>query len=249
MIDTSRPCSLLLLWMTLTFKVTVIWKSRNFYAVFFFFFFFFTKFSVSMDEIWYAAMTLDLLKFILFSFFLLAGFIYKRENSISVTLKRECVRLACIWMLFNGFLSNLIWLNTWLSSTFWYLQSRPEGPEKARTYSVVNWHEVAQTFTEVEYVREMMVKKSCKYGEHELFEHLLLLIVSNIWIYVISLIHLCVCVCVHVCMCVCKSKWQWIMVLMHKYLYSKSRIGKYEKSRTLYLLILCKLNTASPASN
>ena len=40
-------------------------------------------------------------------------------------------------------------------------------------HSVVKWHEVAQAFMMVDYVREITAKESCKYGEYGLFEHLL----------------------------------------------------------------------------
>ena len=40
--------------------------------------------------------------------------------------------------------------------------------------SVVEGHEVTQSPAVVDYIREMKVKKSCRYGEYELLEHLLL---------------------------------------------------------------------------
>ena len=47
-------------------------------------------------------------------------------------------------------------------------------------HSVVKWHEVAQTFAMVDYVRAMIAKNSFKYGKYGSFELcFLLLIVSN----------------------------------------------------------------------
>ena len=43
------------------------------------------------------------------------------------------------------------------------------------SHSVVKLHEATQMFLMVEYVKKMTVKKSCKYGENGLFEHLLFL--------------------------------------------------------------------------
>ena len=44
------------------------------------------------------------------------------------------------------------------------------------SHSVVKLYEVTQMFVMVDYVREMTVKKCCKYGKYGLFEHLLFLI-------------------------------------------------------------------------
>ena len=43
-------------------------------------------------------------------------------------------------------------------------------------HSVIKLHEETQMFTMVDFVRKMTVKKSYKYGEYRLFEHLLLLL-------------------------------------------------------------------------
>ena len=40
------------------------------------------------------------------------------------------------------------------------------------SHSVVKFHEATQMFVTVDYLREMTVKKSCKYGEYGSFEHL-----------------------------------------------------------------------------
>ena len=42
-------------------------------------------------------------------------------------------------------------------------------------HSVVKLHEAAQIIMMVDYVMEMVAKKSCKYGEYGLCEHLLFL--------------------------------------------------------------------------
>ena len=39
----------------------------------------------------------------------------------------------------------------------------------------IKWHDAAQTFAVVVFVREMTAKKFCKFGEYELFEYLLFL--------------------------------------------------------------------------
>ena len=44
------------------------------------------------------------------------------------------------------------------------------------SHSVVKLHRAAQIFIMVNYVRKIAVKKFCKYGEYELFEHLLFLL-------------------------------------------------------------------------
>ena len=43
------------------------------------------------------------------------------------------------------------------------------------SHSVVNLHEATQMFVMVDYVREMTVQKSSKYGNYGSFEHLLFL--------------------------------------------------------------------------
>ena len=45
----------------------------------------------------------------------------------------------------------------------------------ACSHCMVELHEAAQMFVKVDYVREMTVKKSCKYGEYGSFEYLFLL--------------------------------------------------------------------------
>ena len=43
-------------------------------------------------------------------------------------------------------------------------------------HPVIKWHEIAQTFSEVDYVRKVIAKKHCKYGEYGSFEHSALLV-------------------------------------------------------------------------
>ena len=50
-----------------------------------------------------------------------------------------------------------------------------------RSHSVVKLHETTQMFRMVDYVREMTVKKSCKYGEYGSFEHLIFVFVFCFW--------------------------------------------------------------------
>ena len=45
------------------------------------------------------------------------------------------------------------------------------------TCAIILWHEVAQTFAVVDYVRIMTAEKPCKEGESESFEHLLFVFV------------------------------------------------------------------------
>ena len=42
-------------------------------------------------------------------------------------------------------------------------------------HTFVEWHEVAQTFTVFDYVREMAAKKFCDHRKYGSFEHLLFL--------------------------------------------------------------------------
>ena len=46
------------------------------------------------------------------------------------------------------------------------------------SHSILKLHEATKMFVMVDYVREMTVKKSCKYGEYGSFEHLLILFTS-----------------------------------------------------------------------
>ena len=44
------------------------------------------------------------------------------------------------------------------------------------SHPVVKWHEVAQTFAVVDYVREMTKETACNYGEYGSVEHVLYLL-------------------------------------------------------------------------
>ena len=57
--------------------------------------------------------------------------------------------------------------------------TRSQGFEKFRTCaitSVVEWLEVAETFTVVDYVQERTAKMSCEFGENVSFRHVLFLL-------------------------------------------------------------------------
>ena len=48
------------------------------------------------------------------------------------------------------------------------------------SHSVVKLHEATEMFVMVDYVREMAMEKSCKYGKYGSFEHLLFLFFCKI---------------------------------------------------------------------
>ena len=90
----------------------------------------------------------------------------------------------CIGALVNRIVSNLTWCWTWLDFTVWFQFIRPWCSIKATgvqkswnlcNHSVEKLCEAAQMFVMVDCVREMTVKKSCKYAKYGSCEHLLFL--------------------------------------------------------------------------
>ena len=71
-------------------------------------------------------------------------------------------------------------LGLMIDTTIWYQCEWP-WPSQMVTWiwkrlnfcnqSVVKWHEVSQSLTVIDYVREMATKKSCKWDEYGSFEH------------------------------------------------------------------------------
>ena len=57
---------------------------------------------------------------------------------------------------------------------------------------VVKLHEATQMFMMIDYVRKITVKKYCKYGKYELFEHLFFLFVGTVVLIITATITLTV---------------------------------------------------------
>ena len=70
------------------------------------------------------------------------------------------------------------------------------------SHSVVKLYETTPMFLMVDYVRELTVKKSCKYGEYGSFEHFTLL-VSSTSVFIFENVHVCLILLSSVCVCVC----------------------------------------------
>ena len=80
-----------------------------------------------------------LVRFSMYYYFFFTLYIFKGENCTLIIWEKIGLRWACIQVLLNWFLSNLVWWETGPSSTCWYLDlpSMVQGYKKAGTCAVV----------------------------------------------------------------------------------------------------------------
>ena len=115
--------------------------------------------------------------------------IFRGENSAEVILRSSCVRTFCEPICFK--------LGVMLNSTKLYslndfqVHSGWQGYGKTSAcavilcnHSVVELHEAAQVFMMVDYVRDMTVKKSCKYGRNGSFWAFVVLISEFVFAFI-----------------------------------------------------------------
>ena len=92
--------------------------------------------------------------------------------------------------------------------TLMFTQSQRDGGKaNLCSYSVIKFYEATQMFPIVDYVREMIVKKSCKYGNWGSYEHFLFLYLWCLCVWGFLFVYVCFVSLLFFCLFNCFGGW------------------------------------------